>query len=418
MDYKINFTDILSSLKPSNSFEDSYKNMLQLSKFIDINTFKDSPETIFELHRQIARRPDLLDVGIRFTVQINLFMGSIYTFGTDKHQKILANKNIVGSFALTEKKVGVVSGLKIYTNAVWDESKSTFKLTSLDRKNWISQGYVSDYCVVFAKVFNYSGIKDGTIYPFLLDMKLEGISKTLMPEKTAAKYLDNVELFFNDVEIDEDSLMNRVKITNFMNIADRLLTGRLILAQCCFEGCKSVFDKIENYAKNKKLDGFKNRSLYDVPSIKNLFRRFREQYRLNNIYNSVVERTYCKYIKKYPNIPLQPELIKKINICKIVSTERVCELISELQIKIGSVSLTHMDANLDSFLTFRFAEGDTNILRQKIVRDTMSNFCYNYRVLYLNIIMLFSRDKMESWLNSEDLIYKISNDIIINSASL
>lgn len=419
MDYLIKFNDVLSSLRPSNSFDSSRDSMLKLSAFIDLDTFREKPETIFRLHRQIARYPELLDVGIRFTVQINLFMGSVYTFGTDHHQALLReNKSLVGSFALTEKSAGVVSGLKIYTNAIWNKYTNTFKLVSIDKKNWISQGFVSDYCIVFAKVFNYPDIQNGTTYPFFVDMSLPGITKHLMPDKSAAKYLDNVELSFDDVELASDSLMNRVKITNFMDIADRLLTGRLILAQCCFEGCKTVFEDIRKYAKSKKLDGFKDKSLYDVPSIRMLFERFDEQYRLNYIYNTTVEDKYCRYVKSYPNTQLPPHIIKKINICKIVSTEKVCELVSELQIKIGSVSLTHMKGNLDSFLTFRFAEGDTNILRQKIVRDEMYNVIYNYRMLYLNVIMFFSNDRMRSWLCNERLIHDISNDIILNSANL
>lgn len=417
MDHNIEFNDIVKSLEPSTNFESSYKSMLKLSKFIDFDMFKETPELIFKHHRELARRPDLLDVGIRFTVQINLFMGSIYQFGTSKHRELIENnKNLVGSFALTEKKAGVVSGLKIYTNAVWNNYTKKFKLTSLDSKNWISQGNVSDYCVVFAKVFNYPGIKDKTIYPFLVNMKLSGIDKKLMPTKTAAQYLDNIEIYFSDVELEEDTIMNKVKINSFIDIADRLLTGRLILAQCSFEGCKSVFDTIKNYAMSKKLDGYNDKSLYSIPSIRNLFDRFYEQYRLNTSYNDSVENNYCECLKSGRKI--SPKIIKKINICKIVSTENVCNFISELQIKIGSVSLTHMVANLDSFLTFRFAEGDTNILRQKIVRDEMSNFSYNYKALYLNLILQFSGNKMETWLNNENLIYRISNDIIYNSSKL
>ena len=62
-------------------------------------------------------------------------------------------------------------------------------------------------------------------------------------------------------------------------------------------------------------------------------------------------------------------MIKKINVAKIVCTEFVCKAISDLQINVGSVLLLKTHSNLDAFLTFRFAEGDTNILRQKIVND-------------------------------------------------
>ena len=61
-------------------------------KFIDINMFRENPEKIFEYHRIISKYPELLDIGIRFTVQVNLFMGSIFMFGKDHHKNILNDK--------------------------------------------------------------------------------------------------------------------------------------------------------------------------------------------------------------------------------------------------------------------------------------------------------------------------------------
>ena len=108
--------------------------------------------------RALSAVPSLISGGlplpplhsIRFTVQFNLFAGSIVGLGGPEQVSRLASiqeKGQLGCFLLTEKQAGVLSGLIVETTADWDPSTQEFVLhTPSDKaaKNWISQGCVGD----------------------------------------------------------------------------------------------------------------------------------------------------------------------------------------------------------------------------------------------------------------------------------
>jgi acyl-CoA oxidase len=98
--------------------------------------------------------------GIRFTVQFNLFAGSMVGLAGPEQLKMLdtiQEKGQLGCFLLTEKQAGVLSGLIVETTCDWDEEKQEFVLhTPRDAaaKNWISQGYTAEVRAV--RVPDYS----------------------------------------------------------------------------------------------------------------------------------------------------------------------------------------------------------------------------------------------------------------------
>ena len=422
------FEMIVNNLSISNNINDSKNNMLKLFKLIDLDFFTENPEIIFKLHRILAKRPELLDISIRFTVQVNLFSGSIINFGHQHHLNILKTRPI-GCFALTEKYAGVFSGMIVNTSFKYQSNTFIFNtLESKDRKNWISQGLTSEYCVLFAKG-TYKNNKN-TIFPFLIKLTNQDgcvhdtINISNMGTKSVANYLDNAEISFNNHVVSEDCIMDNFKKDNinFMDIANRLLVGRVILAQCCLIGCKQIYDNTQIYLNNKPIPNSIYK-LYNLPVIQEIFKNFYIKFNKLNVYCREIEIQLCNFIKNNDN-HYDNKLIKKINVAKIACTEFVCKAISDLQINVGSVLLLKTHSNLDAFLTFRFAEGDTNILRQKIVNDEIMKIKNNSLVNIFNPYKLINKHQLYKILfglyfykPSEYINYMISNQLIIKQIS-
>ena len=433
------FDKTIKEIEISFDYESSKNNMMKLFNFIDFDFFCKEPEKIFALHRILAKRPDLIDIAIRFTVQVNLFSGSIINFGNEYHKSIL-DKRPVGCFGLTEKKAGVLSGLIVNTSFNFLENENKFIINTEKEeynKNWISQGLTSEYCVLFARG-NYKENKN-TIFPFLIRLRDENneiydsISIRDMGKKSVANNLDNTEISFCNHKIDENCIMNNINSDgkiSFLDISNRLLTGRLILAQCSIIGCKTIFDQMFEYLVNKKIPNT-NYSIYSLPKIKKLFDNFYKEYELLEKYCKNIECNLCNQIKicyyQDKKIKYDNKLIKQINIAKIKCTESACNYISKLQINVGSICLTNSPGNLDSFLTFKFAEGDTNILRQKIVSDEIiklykkNNSIPNpfkiieYHKLYILFMKILLTKKIylnNLWVDNQNYIKGISDEII------
>lgn len=126
-----------------------------LLKFADM---RDRPEFFFLAHRLLASRSTVLGggFGIRFTVQFNLFAGSIIGLGADSQVEVLESmqrRGELGCFALTETDAGVMSGLIVETTATWESGAFTIHTPHPGAaKNWISQGLTADWVVIVAKL--------------------------------------------------------------------------------------------------------------------------------------------------------------------------------------------------------------------------------------------------------------------------
>jgi acyl-CoA oxidase len=127
---------------------------------LPFTALRDAPERFFRAHRQVAARATELGPGffIRFTVQYNLFAGTILGCASEEQLPLLdamQAKGQLGCFALTEKFAGVNSGLVVNTQAEWDHERKVFVLHTPNdgaRKNWISQGFTADKAVVIASL--------------------------------------------------------------------------------------------------------------------------------------------------------------------------------------------------------------------------------------------------------------------------
>ena len=96
------------------------------SKLLNFTDMRDSPERFFAAHRLLATKI-LGGFGIRFTVQFNLFAGSILGLGGERQVAMLSGfqeRGELGCFALTEVGAGVLSGFIVKTTATYDAERA------------------------------------------------------------------------------------------------------------------------------------------------------------------------------------------------------------------------------------------------------------------------------------------------------
>ena len=148
------------------TFEASSSMLRDLVKrgLVKMTDLRDDPEWFFEAHRIIAAHGDDLGSGFwtRFTVQFNLFGGTVLAAGSPCHVEQLRAMQAAGElgcFALTEKFAGVSSGMVVETVAAFDAASRSFVLSSPNEgayKNWISQGFCEAACVYMVYMYAYS----------------------------------------------------------------------------------------------------------------------------------------------------------------------------------------------------------------------------------------------------------------------
>ena len=186
-----------------------------LLKYTDM---ADAPEKFFLAHRLLSS-VGLGGFGVRFTVQFNLFAGSLVGLAGDEQIKMLPElqeSGELGCFLLTEMQAGVLSGLIVETTADWDPESRTYRLhTPSDKaaKNWISQGYTAELGVVVARL-RVGGTDHG---PHAFHMRLRDATGALLPgiriedmgTKTVANDLDNARVWFDNVGLPEGALLNK-----------------------------------------------------------------------------------------------------------------------------------------------------------------------------------------------------------------
>mmetsp|Transcript_7976 Transcript_7976/g.9481 ORF Transcript_7976/g.9481 Transcript_7976/m.9481 type:complete len:514 (+) Transcript_7976:131-1672(+) len=362
-----------------------------LLKYTDM---RDAPERFFAAHRLLASRI-LGGFGIRFTVQFNLFAGSILGLGGLQQLNFLQDlqqSGELGCFALTEVGAGVLSGFIVKTTAIYDNERDGFYINTQGadaEKNWISQGLVADWVVVFADL-----IMEGKSYgphPFLLRMRnengqlIQGIHVTDMGPKTVANDLDNARIRFDDVFTPSFSLLNRFcDIVNgrYIQVGDepmrievigqRLLTGRLAIAESALVAVRQLFLKSRKYAEQKLVNGISGKiPLASLPHLEQLFYEANEQLTALEVFSASVEARLAEHLRN-GTIP-DADLVEAISVCKVRNVDVATQMEHRLEQEVGSYALMASSGFIykDMLLCCKFAEGDSRILMQKMARDEL-----------------------------------------------
>jgi acyl-CoA oxidase len=260
------------------------------SKIVSIRDFETNPHNIFAAHEFLAMACSSLV--IKFTVQFNLFGGSIFALCTDRHKHLfdkIDDLSVCGCFCLTELGYGN-NAVKMETTATYDEAKKEFEVHSpsvLSQKYWISNGYKhANHSLVFAQTI-VKGKNEG-VNAFLVptrDIKthqpIAGITINDMGHKLGANGVDNAALKYNKVRIPREFMMNRYadvtpegqfnsevkKIPQrFFKVTERLLSGRICIAAMCVGAQKACLMIAVRYAQQRLSIGVSGKSTEPIMS--------------------------------------------------------------------------------------------------------------------------------------------------------
>jgi len=329
----------------------------------------------------------------RFTVQFNLYAGTVAALGDDQQRKELfesRKRAELGCFAFTEVGAGVMTGIGVETTATYDETVDGFRIncpTTTARKNWISQGYVAEKAVVLARLI----IKEKDHGPHLFWVRMrdgpkqplkQGIIASLVPNKNALKGLDNAVLDFQDFVTPRSTLLGRFcsvdangnytsnttghRMLEFVIL--RLLTGRLCLSEWTLAYCLELMRHSWAYTEKRIL--FKGRKMADLPLMSTFFR---DRVRCILMILAFIKDARDAACDNIRSGHFHGQAAEAASVSKFIGTSFAYDTVVCLKKMLGSQSLfeeARLGPHLDVFNACLFAEGDTLILEKKIVLDT------------------------------------------------
>lgn len=299
--------------------------------------------TLFNISNIIAKnRPDLICIGIRLNVQVNLYLRTLKKYGsTDLFNKL---KYKIGSFGLTESRTGVLSGLIIDT--VFSEYKNEFKINTPYgiHKNWISQVISADVVLIFAK-----NICDSTdIRIFAVPTNQNGIKIENIDFLDISKTLDIGKINLNNVLISKNNILFRTTVLKPLELLNGIFYGRYMIAEAVVASIIGLLDYCEHLkSQNKKLN---------LPNINNTMNRARMEMtslsRLMTIHRDDLLKNNKIYI---------------INSLKIKGVERSLYWFNEISIVLTTHILKY-PLKYEHLILNKVAEGDTTILKLSLVK--------------------------------------------------
>jgi len=124
-------------------------------RLVSVLDFENEPHNIFTAHEMVGQLDG--SCSIKFTVQTNLFGGTIQGLHTPRHRwifKEIDDYKIVGSFSLTELGFGA-NTVQLETTAIYDDKTKEFIIntpTIRSQKFWISNASQhANHNLVFAQ---------------------------------------------------------------------------------------------------------------------------------------------------------------------------------------------------------------------------------------------------------------------------
>jgi len=408
---------------------------------------RDHPDRFFIAHRIMSEWATQLGpgFGIRFTVQFNLFAGTIVELGGEEQLELLEQmqqRGVLGCFALTEKLAGVNSGLVVNTTCTWQPDSQTFVLNSPNadaHKNWISQGCSADACVVVADLI--IGGKSHGPHAFLMEFRKEGqlvpgVTIGDMGEKTIGNDLDNAWIQFDNIELPKNAMLNRycdisadntylqkVKgIKSFDMIGQRLYSGRTVIAASTLVFTRTLFASTKAYSDAKKCWVPKNKppaSLSSTaPQLDDLYLEADARLTVMETMMSKIEEQLGATLSA--GKPASMSLVEAVTVAKVKCIETSIELCFRLKQEVGSYALMGGSGfeKMDYLNCCKFAEGDSRILMQKIARDRLMAFkkeqtgSEQEMMLCMELGQSLMEGGMPAWVESFKKVYMLSEAVM------
>ena len=187
------------------------------SNIVSVTDFIHDPTNIFTAHEFLGQVAP--STGVKFTVQFNLFGGTIVALHTDRHKHLfpkIDSLNVIGCFCLTELGYGN-NAVKMETTMTYDEKSQEFIVctpTVLSQKYWITNSVChANHAVVFGQTI-VKGVNEG-VNAFLVRIRDEqgkvvpGVRIVDMGVKLGLNGVDNGALFFDNIRIPREYMLNK-----------------------------------------------------------------------------------------------------------------------------------------------------------------------------------------------------------------
>ena len=375
-------------------------------KFFSVKDFRSNPENIFTMHEMLGFIDGSL--ATKFTVQFNLFGGTIIGLGSEKHEEVI-NKldtlEIIGCFCLTELGYGN-NAVEMESTAVWDESKKRFIIntpTVNSHKFWITNGaYHANYSIVFAQTI-VKGKNEG-INAFLVKLRnndgsLEkGVIIDDMGHKMGLNGIDNARVILKNIEADSNSLLDRISQINpetgefksmikgrrarFIYAANRLLSGRLCIASMMISCSKVGLINTIKYAKSRLSNGKTGKSdtpIFNYQLFQNQITPLLANTLIYNVALHDIRAKYCHYILNEKSYT-QTQINEIIRLCCFIkpmiswNTNTIGNVARERCGGQGYLSINLVEAAIYSSHSGITAEGDSAVLMQKVAKEYVEDF--------------------------------------------
>jgi acyl-CoA oxidase len=160
-------------------------------------------------------------------------------------------------------------------------------------------------------------------------------------------------------------------------LGQRLLTGRLAIAQAAVVFAQRLFQMTKEYADKKTCwapKGLPQPKLSEIPHIAAIFAEGGAKLAAIEKYNFAVEKKLNRVLVS--RVVPDAEMVECIAVAKIKSVAEAITLTNMLSREVGSYALMHA-AGFGAthwLLMCAFAEGDGRVLSQKLARDSMKHF--------------------------------------------
>jgi len=186
-------------------------------------------------------------VGVIMSVNNSLVCDPILTFGTEEQKKKfltpLASGKKLGCFGLTEPEAGSDAAAQ-KTIAVLKGDEWVIN----GKKNFITNGNVSDYCVLMAMTDKSKGYKG--ISSFIVDCKAPGFSVGVVEKKLGIKASGTAELILEDCRIPKDNLLGQVGQGFYVSM-NTLDGGRIGIASQALGIARAALEAATEYSKTR-----------------------------------------------------------------------------------------------------------------------------------------------------------------------